>query len=99
MNVRRIATVGAIAPAIALAAPGLAMADSFEQSGNMAGPDGASSHSVSASSGGTGGGGASYEESHQWAGPDGAGSSSTSSNAGGSGDEGLLGGLGLGGIL
>lgn len=81
MNIRRIATVGIAAGAFALAGPAAAMADSYESNHEMAGPDGASSHSVSSNSGG-GGGGASYDESQEWAGPDGAGSSSTSSSTG-----------------
>ncbi|NYE47226.1 hypothetical protein HDA32_002346 [Spinactinospora alkalitolerans] len=80
MTVRRILVAGIAAPALVLAAPAVAMADTdYEAEQSAAGPNGAWSHSVESSADGDGD--ASYEETKTKAGPHGAFSSSVESEA------------------
>ncbi len=82
---KRTIAAAAVAAPMTMALSGLASADTYGQTQQHAGADGAMSTSQQASTGGHGDGGSSYNQNWQQAGPDGADSSSVHSSTGGSG--------------
>lgn len=93
---KRTVAAAVVAAPMTLALSGLASADTYGQTSQHTGADGAMSTSQQASTGGHGHGGASYGKTWQQAGPHGADSSSVHSSTGGNGGSGGKGGASYG---
>ncbi|MER7863443.1 hypothetical protein ABTX61_30365 [Amycolatopsis japonica] len=89
-TIRRTLVASALALPLTLGAAGIASADTYGSTEVQAGPDGAATHSTSATAGENGD--SQYRQHSGWAGQDGAGSSETHSSTDGGHDQGVLSG-------
>ncbi|RSN53671.1 hypothetical protein DMH01_38910 [Amycolatopsis sp. WAC 04182] len=88
-TIRRTLAASALAVPLTLGAAGIASADSYGSTEAQAGPDGAATHSVQAS---TDRGSSSFHENSTAAGPDGVATSETHASTDGGHDQGVLSG-------